>query len=51
MCADAFHAQAIDLYEIRIGHFLAIITEAHEIRGVERSTHTVMHTLIHRRCG
>lgn len=51
MCADAFHVQAVDLIEIRDGHFLAIFTEAHVIRGVERSTHTVMHTLIHRLCG
>lgn len=51
MCADGFHAQAIDFIENEHGHYFAMFSEPHENRGVERATHTFIHTLIHRLCG
>lgn len=51
MCANAFHAQAIDLIGRAHGHYFAMFSEPHENRGVERATHTFIHTLIHRLCG
>ena len=51
MCADGFHAQVNDFIDIDPGHYLTIFPEPHENRGVERATHTFIHTLIHRPCG
>lgn len=46
-----FHAQPIDSKSISCGHNFAIFPITHVFKGVERSPHKAMHSVIHSLCG